>query len=94
MSRSRKKNPIYTDGGAHNTSKRFANKKVRNAEDIPLKGKAYKKYFESYDIHDWKTRWTLHEAILDWEANREWYEQLYHSFKEYLHHWYKYQRMK
>jgi len=60
MSRSYKHNPVCTDGSPKWTkiSKRFANKKVRhtNFEDLPRKGRAYRKCFETYDIHDWKNR--------------------------------------
>ena len=56
MSRSYKKHPVWTDGSPHTTKemKRFANKAVRHAgfDEIPLKGKGYKKKFESWDIHD------------------------------------------
>lgn len=44
MSRSYKKNPYYTDGKAGTTkdSKRYANKRARNTEEIPNYG-GYKK---------------------------------------------------
>ena len=71
MSRSYKKSPVYTDGSARGTkiSKRFANKKVRNTnfDDLPKKGKGYKKCFESYDIHDFISYYTEKECIKDWE---------------------------
>lgn len=58
LSRSRKKNPHYTqgEGGKYRkTAKRYANKAVRNADDI-ASGKAYRKEFNSWDIVDFKFR--------------------------------------
>lgn len=41
------------DGRSGTSGKKFANRTVRrNKGDIP-NGKAYQKYFESYDIHDY-----------------------------------------
>ena len=79
MSKSRKKAPVYTDGKAGTTkrAKRFANKTVRNSDDIPSKGSGYKKSYCQYDIHDFKSRYTLQEAIHDWQTQpriREWYK--------------------
>lgn len=67
MSRSYKKNPIYTDGRTPTPkkSKKYANKKVKHTSNLP-NGKAYKKVYESYDIHDYVSRWT-------WEEAKEWY---------------------
>ena len=59
-----------TDGHVKSTkiSKRFANKKVRNAKDLPTKQRnAYKKCYNSYDIHDYIVRWTLQDAIDEWD---------------------------
>jgi len=93
MSRSYKHNPYCTDGhpGTTKESKRFANKKVRNTdlEELPPKGKSYKKISESYDIHDWINRWTKEEAIKNWEEAKErryWAEK---SFEEYMNYWEK-----
>lgn len=76
MSRSYKKSPICNDGRAGTTKemKRIANAAVRHADwdDIPMKGKGYKKYFCSWDIHDYSFRKTLQEALLDWEYNNDW----------------------
>lgn len=54
MSRSYKKNAYATDGSPKNVRdhKRLANKKVRNS-DIPLRGKGYRKVYNSWNIHDY-----------------------------------------
>jgi len=55
MSRSYRK-PWCVDGygtKGKKISKRFANKTVRNADDVP-NGKAYRKYFESWNISDYR----------------------------------------
>lgn len=71
MSRSYKKNPIFTDGRNGQTlPKRYANKTVRrNKNKLPAKGKYYKKLYCSYDIHDWVSRWTWEEAKHEYETN-------------------------
>ena len=93
MSRSYKRNPVCTDGKPHSTqeSKKFANKRVRNTDfdDLPRKGKGYKKVYESYDIHDWRNRWTEEEAKKDWERSRKRHYWFNKTFKEYMNYWAK-----
>jgi len=59
MSRSYRE-PWYVDGyGSRNrkaAAKRFANKRVRHAKDMPS-GKAYRKFYNPWDISDWKFEW-------------------------------------
>ena len=55
MSRSYKKHPVAPDKVSYN-SKRLANRKVRrsvNRGEELLKGKSYRKLYESWDIHDY-----------------------------------------
>ena len=93
MSRSVKKHPVCTDGrpGTTKEIKKYANKAVRKADfdEIPLKGKGYRKKFQTYDIHDWIHRWTKEQAIKDWEEsqNHKWWEK--RSFEEYMNYWEK-----
>lgn len=92
MSRSYKKNPVYTDGspGTTQESKKFANKKVRNTDDIPMKGNAYKKVSESWEIHDYKNRWTWEEAKAAWErGDNEYLREHYPTLKEFYRYWIK-----
>ncbi len=72
MSRSYRKSPVATDSHAKSTQekKKFANKKVRNAEDVP-NGGAYKKVSDSWDIRDHKSYWTWEEAKNHWESEIE-----------------------
>jgi hypothetical protein len=93
MSRSYKQNPVLTDGSPHSTkkSKKFANKSVRNTEleELPLKGNGYKKIFESYNIHDWITRYTKQ----DWADN--YFKHKYeYTFKQYMKLWERYYKRK
>lgn len=70
MSRSYKKQPISKDNqrGGAKLAKRFANKVVRKAENLPSRQRAaYKKCFCTWNIHDYISRWTLQEAIDAWE---------------------------
>lgn len=52
MSRSYKKYPVYKDGKSGKIGKRYANKKVRRYKDYIANGGAYKKIYESRNIHD------------------------------------------
>lgn len=55
MSRSRKK-PYITDqqkGGRSRPAKRQAARAVRQTEDTPANGRAYRKEFCSWNIRDW-----------------------------------------
>ena len=92
MSRSYKKNPIYTDGNAGTTQeqKRLANKKIRHTsfEDLPLVGKAYRKFFCSYNIHDYVNRWTWQDA-LDWWHTSERAQEIYPTERDLYRYWLK-----
>lgn len=83
MSRSYKKHPVYTDGrNGQKKSKRYANKKVRHSKNVP-NGKYYKRYFCSYDIHDYVSRWTWKEALESWEQGT--YSK--GSLKDFYRYW-------
>ena len=90
MSRSHKKNPWYTDHHVKSSqeNKKFANKKVRNTEEIP-NGGSYKKVSESWDICDFKFFYTKEEAIEEYnkakENDEEWVKK--YTLKEWLRHW-------
>jgi len=60
MSRSKRKNPVITEQQSRSAKleKRFASKAVRNANDVP-NGKAYRKYFCSWNISDYKSYCTV-----------------------------------
>ncbi len=96
MSRSYKKNPYVTDGspGVTKERKKFANKKVRNTQELP-NNSAYKKVAESYDIHDWVHRWTWEEAKREWERNNfGWIQKRYPTLKDYYRYWLKCSKLK
>lgn len=101
MSRSYKKYPYYTDGSPGTTKemKRFANKKVRQyKKDINKKGNSYKKIFETYDIHDWISRWSWEEAKAEYENNdgigRYSWKDDYLTLKDFRNFWSKYYKRK
>lgn len=78
MSRSYKKTPMVKD--RNKGMKRVANKKIRNnCYDVP-NGKAYRKFFCSYDISDFAFTETLQEFIDRYERN----------YRAYLNGAYKY----
>ena len=52
MSKSRRRTPIVKDHNSGKFGKRQANKKVRREKDFSKNGKAYKKLFNTWNIHD------------------------------------------
>jgi hypothetical protein len=71
MSRSYKKNVWFTDNGPHRKfQKKRANKRVRKSEEIPS-GNAFKKYFNSWDICDWKFEWRDSFSDPFWKARKK-----------------------
>lgn len=68
MGKSYKKTPIIKDNGkSKKKEKRIANhtvrSKLKNNIDFELAdGKSYKKVFDTWDIADYKSRWTEREA--------------------------------
>jgi len=69
MSRSVKKSGWCTDGrDGRKWWKNQANRKLRNAEEVP-NGKAYKKLYESWNIHDYRFQVDLHAW---WFAEKPW----------------------
>lgn len=70
MSRSYKKNPVYTDSTkGRKTQKRWANKKIRRYKKYISNGNFYRKIFESYEIHDFIIRRTWSEEINKFNVN-------------------------
>lgn len=73
MSRSYKKTPIIKDnGGGKKFAKKIANKRIRTKlkQDIEIgNGNEFKKHSESWDIADYVSRYTEHEAIEDYNTN-------------------------
>ena len=90
MSRSFKKHPWVTDHHVKSSkeSKKFANKAVRNKEDLP-NGKAYKKVYESWDICDYKYIWTWKEAKKQWEEEppTSYIKRCHPTLKSYYRYW-------
>lgn len=98
MSRSYKKHGNIVKQQNTKGMKRCANQYVRrHADELPRKGKAYKKLFESWDICDYKWIWTKQDAINEWyEANSpssryryRWNIASRMSLEEYLKYWEK-----
>ena len=95
MSRSFKKHPYCTDGRAGRKPwKRRANKIVRNYKNNLADGKNYKKLYNSWNIHDYISRWSWPEVKKEWENGlrntylREHYptlKELYKFWKKYYH---------
>ena len=95
MSRSHKKTPIVKDGcpSYRRFAKRQANKKIRR-EAYVADGKAYRKHFESWDIHDYASRCSCEEWIAQWDKMSDWSRQRYGSKEAYISIWRKYYRNK
>lgn len=92
MSRSYKRHPISKDGGSRKKElKRFANKAVRNYEDMPSRSKkAYRKVSCSWNIADYVSRYTLEEAIeYYYKNNSKWFRKAYPTLEDYIQEWKK-----
>ena len=83
VSRSVKKNPVVKDYDSGSFGKRLANKRVRRTEEVPMKGKGYRKIFESYNIHDYISYWTKEEAIETWINEEK--DRFFHDYEGYFH---------
>lgn len=101
MSRSYKKHGEMVKQQNTRGMKKCANRHVRrHIDELPHKGKAYKKLFQSWDICDYKYIWTKGDAIKEWyEAHRpsSRYRHSYASrvsLEEYLKYWEKCTRRK
>ena len=96
MSRSYKKQPYYTDGHPKSTKKqkRFANKKVRKYRKKIECGNAYKKIFCSWEIHDYKIRWTWKEAVENYNNNYDFWKKSYPNLKDFYRYWKRYHKNK
>lgn len=98
MSRSYKKTP-YCGDRKHKYHKRMANKIYRNRIarmelDEPISPGAYKRYFESWNICDYYSIFTLKEWLYIRKASRGWHGYRrgeYNEAKEIQnwHKWYK-----
>ena len=88
MSRSYKKAPVSTDGRRKTTKyfKNVANRKVRRAEGL-YQGKSYRKLYNSWNIHDYISYWTIQDAIKYFERTGNFRE--YQTLDEFLNEvWY------
>lgn len=89
MSRSKKRN-YYAKDKNNKYMKKLSNSKVRKSDIdyLPPKGKSYKKLMCSWDICDYKSRWTLEEAITYYNKkvseNDEWFLEHYPTLEDYL----------
>ena len=98
MSRSRKKSYYSTDHKVKVTrkKKRIASKKVRRDKDFSTNGAAYKKKYESWDICDYRCRWTKEKAIESWYEEESdhfhgypWRHKEFGTLERWLSYWAK-----
>lgn len=96
MSRSYKKHPVYTDGkNGRAIPKHFANKAVRKYKYKLANGKAYKKLFCSWDIHDYISRWPWQKAKKEYEEDSlGWWKKECPTLKDFYKYWSKCYRRK
>ena len=96
MSRSYKKSSYVTDNtkkgrkSGRSYMKRYVNRSLRNklkSNDELLKGSFHKKYFNSYDICDYKYYWSKSDAIRDYYnfySSYEYFRKRYPTLEDYL----------
>ena len=100
MSRSYKKTPIYKGSPEGNIGQKIANRflrrKLKKINELP-QHKEYKKYYNSWEIHDWKSFWTLEDAKQQYKelSEKEWFKKKYPTEEDFLNKiWYKSVRRK
>ena len=68
---------------------------IRYINELTLDGKSYKKWFCSYDIHDWISRWSKTEALFDYHHPSKFYNVWdNYNEKQFLNYWAKCYRRK
>ena len=94
MSRSYKKHPFYTDrpNGAK-FWKRQSNRRIRHYKG-DLYNKCYHRLYNSWDIHDFKDRWSKEEALVSYRTKYSLWKE-YKNEKDFLaRYWSKFYRRK
>ena len=87
--------PICKDHPTGKWGKKQANKAVRRNKNSSLKGKSYKKVYDSWDIHDYISFYPKEQAIKDWyeEEHRpdlsRWRHKKYKTLERWLLAWEK-----
>ena len=65
----------------------YLTRESRYRDILTLDGMSYKKFFCSYDIHDYVTRWSKAEAIHEWEHPHwqywEYGDKWWHTWDDY-----------
>lgn len=94
MSRSYRKFPCVKDSQRHNNpvrkrhqSKTYASRLVRRKEDVPSHS-AYRKFFNSWDISDYRFIMTEHDLRRAWDEDAR-FCQRFRNFRELRAWWYK-----
>ena len=90
MSRSYKHTPVCGEYSRNTTKylKRQASHKVRRSSDVP-NGKAYRKFFNPWNIRDYISYWTKEDAIDRY--TKYWYVYDDQTLEEYINKvWKKY----
>lgn len=98
MSRSYRKTPILKDGGRSSKyNKQLANRHIRRKANRDVysdhigSNSFYKKMYESWEINDYISRYTLDEAIKDYDRLKkyEWFYEQYPTLEEWIIHYKK-----
>ena len=100
MSNSYKKTPIYKDLPSGKKGQIQANRTVRRklkgANELPQR-KTYKKFYCSWEVHDWVNYWSFEDAKAQYEElqQQDWFKKKYPTEQDFLNKiWYKGYRRK
>lgn len=101
MSRSYRHTPIVKDGGiSSKKNKQRANRYVRRCLnrnlDLELQGCSYKKVYNTWEINDYVSRYTVKQAIQEYSERCSrisyldtWFIEKYPTLNDYLNEYYK-----
>lgn len=92
MSRSYKKTPVVKDHESGKWGKNQANRKVRRCKNVIANGKAYRKVYNPWDIHDCVIRCTYEQMRLSLKTHETRVAQGIERPDpyDYENRWYKY----
>lgn len=92
MSRSYKKTPITkSDTHGRKSSKRLSNHAIRKIELPTRQRGAFRKVYNSWDIYDYVSRWTLEEAIAEYNerCKSHYFREKYPTLEDFIKFWKK-----
>lgn len=96
MSRSYKKTPITKGCGYGRFGKKYANRILRRRSNETFKRSLYKRNFNSWDINDYISYFSLEDAkeYYNKHKDEDWFNKRFKTLDDYINNWNKHFRRK